>query len=116
MKSSFVARIGLAAAVLAAPLVVFAAPAQADPHPNACLVVENNTPNVLNIRLKNRLWKGNSWTISPWDTTILTDNDRAIATSDGDWNVIGPAGDWRFEPDQNNVRWGCSGSWVFTVN
>lgn len=115
MKRSAAARLGLAAAALAAPLF-FATPAHAEPHPDACLVVENNTPHFAHLTLENRLFRGTSWDISPFDTTILTYNDQAISTADGDWNLTGPVGDWRFEPDLNNSRWGCNGSWVFTIN
>lgn len=115
MKSSVAARIGLVCAAVVTP-VLLAAPAQAEPHPNACLVIENNTPRVATITLHNRSFQGSRWDVKPWDNTILTDGDRAIATSDGDWNLNGPSGSWRYEPDLNNARWGCSGSWVFTIN
>lgn len=115
MTSTTTTRIALACTAVAAPLLIAAPVAHAAPVSGACLVVENNTPNSFNVTLNNRSFRGSNWTISPWDHTLLTHDGRAISTSDGDWSLNGPAGDWHYEAGRNNAQWGCNGSWVFVV-
>ncbi|AYF75177.1 hypothetical protein D7D52_16355 [Nocardia yunnanensis] len=116
MKNSRIAGAGLAAAAVTG-LLLPAAPAEAKaPVPNACLVIENQTSYGLTVVVRNRLFEGDSWKISPNITTTLTlDNGNAIATADGDWSIDAPSGTWRYEPDWNRDR-GCNGSWVYTVS
>lgn len=111
----FAAGIGLAIAAAAAP-VVFAASAHADPEPNACLVIVNNTPSNVSITVNNPSFAGTNWTVSPWANTILTYHNKAIITTGGDWYINGPNGSWSYDPTLNDSAWGCNGSWVFTIN
>lgn len=117
MKSSVVARVGLAVAAVAAS-VALAAPAEAAPRtPGACLVIENNSPRFVHIVVQNPEFNGSSWDIPPFTHSFVNHSDgvRKIVTREGNWDIIAPNGEWRYSPEQD---WGgeCNGTWAFTIN
>ncbi|WP_405492991.1 hypothetical protein [Nocardia sp. NBC_00511] len=65
--------------------------------------------------MNNQLFQGYSWKLGPNTTTILTVEDRAIVTADGDWSIDAPDGSWRYESNSGR-DYGCNGSWIYTVS
>lgn len=121
VKRTTVAKIGVplaAAAVGLSTVVLAAAPAQAQDHAGACLVVQNHAGRTTTVSMNYPAGYNGEWTIYPNDLSVLLYNGVAIKSPTGDFNIQKDSdlqAVWNYEGNRDHDK-GCNGSWVVTLN